>query len=140
MAEKDASGPCKQRKLYFCGHCQESVSKTLYFQHRAIYYDKRAKQWAKDRVVPLDLGDDFDFAKAEAAEQKEMNIQSMCLNYYYAMCLICSLPISSYIIVGSPGQSEEQMEFMESTDEEVSDDKISDEEVSDMNHDNNETV
>ena len=56
------------------------------------------------------------------------------------MLCLCSLPTSSDIVVGSPGQSEEQMEFVESIDEEVSDEEISDEEISDMNHDTNKTV
>ena len=78
MAERGSS---KQRKLYFCGHCEERISKTLYFKHRRIYYDNRTKQWAKNPIVSNDLGDTFDFAKAEAAEQKDSSIEGVVLAY-----------------------------------------------------------
>lgn len=63
--------PSDRPKNYFCGHCHQHVSKTLFFQHRKLYYDKRAKQWNAERVVPVDLGEDFDFARAEATEQEK---------------------------------------------------------------------
>lgn len=48
------------RKTYYCGHCSKDLSKTLYFQHRKLFFDRRAKQW-RDTKVYQDLGEDFDF-------------------------------------------------------------------------------
>lgn len=64
MAERpicERSSSKKPRKSYFCGHCNEEVSKTLFFQHRKLYYDKRNGEWKTERVMSMDLGEDFDF-------------------------------------------------------------------------------
>jgi len=72
MAEQPICEPSsskKSRKSYFCGHCKEEVSKTLFFQHRKLYYDKRSREWKTERVTPNDLGEDFDFEEAEGTTQ-----------------------------------------------------------------------
>lgn len=38
------------RSKYFCGHCNRKLTKTLYFKHKKLYYDIRAKSWNKERV------------------------------------------------------------------------------------------
>ena len=48
-------------KRYHCEHCDEYISKTLYYRHRSLYYDKHARKWSKERVHEvLDGSDCFD--------------------------------------------------------------------------------
>ena len=39
-------------KRYFCGHCSDLLSKTLYYQHRRDYYDSQFRTWSKTSKVP----------------------------------------------------------------------------------------
>ena len=41
----------KERKRLYCGHCEDYVSKTLYYKHKQIYYDDGNKKWSKERVL-----------------------------------------------------------------------------------------
>ena len=43
MAE--AAVPNHER--YYCNHCEEKVSKTLYFTHKQLYYDHTTEEWIK---------------------------------------------------------------------------------------------
>ena len=49
------------RKAYFCGHCSKELSKTLYFQHRKLFFDKKTKKRSEQKVFEDKLGPDFDF-------------------------------------------------------------------------------
>ena len=40
-------------KRYYCGHCSELLSKTLYYQHRRNYYDTHSRTWSKTKVPYL---------------------------------------------------------------------------------------
>ena len=31
---------------YYCNHCQEKLSKTLYYAHKRLYYDAVLNEWA----------------------------------------------------------------------------------------------
>ncbi len=53
----------KRKRSYFCDHCQQEHSKTLYYQHRRIYDDNFSK---KEEVAVSDLGDDFNFEQSDA--------------------------------------------------------------------------
>ena len=53
-----------------CGHCHQELSKTLFFQHQKLYYDKQAQEWSSERITTVDLGDDFDFTEAEGRETR----------------------------------------------------------------------
>lgn len=44
----------KKRRLYRCGHCDELISKTLYFQHKRLYYSVHNRQWKKTSSVACD--------------------------------------------------------------------------------------
>lgn len=49
MAETSSSrsaGP----KRYFCEHCEQELSKTSYFKHKKLFYDKKCRAWKKERV------------------------------------------------------------------------------------------
>ena len=42
-------------KRYFCGHCEETVSRTTLYAHKRLYYNRTIRQWSKDRVsYPLE--------------------------------------------------------------------------------------
>ena len=32
---------------YYCGHCQEKISKTLYFTHKRLYYNCDTGEWVR---------------------------------------------------------------------------------------------
>ena len=36
---------------YYCGHCDAVLSKTLFFRHKRLFYDRKAKRWSRRRVV-----------------------------------------------------------------------------------------
>jgi len=33
-----------------CGHCDQRLSKTVYFHHKRLYYDKSNKQWSSKQI------------------------------------------------------------------------------------------
>ena len=35
-------------KRFYCGHCDEKISKTLYYQHKRIYYNSKTHKWNRD--------------------------------------------------------------------------------------------
>ena len=43
---------CSKKKEYFCGHCNAAVSKTLFFKHKKLYYDKKLKVWKSMEILP----------------------------------------------------------------------------------------
>ena len=53
------------KKSYNCGHCSKELSKTRYFQHRKLFYNKRTKEWSQQRVFETRLGKDFNFSDNE---------------------------------------------------------------------------
>ena len=40
-------------KRYFCGHCDQSLSKTVFYQHRRLYYNAESKKWCKGRLFSV---------------------------------------------------------------------------------------
>ena len=45
-----SSSSHRRRKRYYCGHCKDYVSKTLFYQHKRLYFDRKAKKWSKERL------------------------------------------------------------------------------------------
>lgn len=37
-------------KRYFCGHCEQQLSKTSYFKHKRLFYDRKSGSWKKKRI------------------------------------------------------------------------------------------
>lgn len=61
MAERSSSTGAKR---YFCEHCEKELSKTSYFKHKKLYYDKKCRTWKKERVhyrAEVDL-DEFEIS------------------------------------------------------------------------------
>lgn len=38
------------RKRILCSHCNEYLCKTVYFQHKRLYFDKAVNEWLPTRV------------------------------------------------------------------------------------------
>lgn len=53
------------KKRYFCGHCSKELSKTRFFQHRRLFYNKKTKEWSQLRVFESRLGESFNFSDNE---------------------------------------------------------------------------
>lgn len=71
---------------YYCDHCRDKVSKTLYYAHKKLYYDATSKQWksgtsatstscSSSRVYEQDIQshvhDDFIFSDSSSPELGE---------------------------------------------------------------------
>ena len=37
-------------KRMYCGHCHEYLTKTVYFKHKRLHYDRTTKQWLSTRA------------------------------------------------------------------------------------------
>ena len=56
-------------KRYFCEHCEQQLSKTSYFKHKRLYYDRKSETWKKERVHYTDSSEDFnEFQVAESCQ------------------------------------------------------------------------
>ena len=53
----------------FCCHCNEKVSKTLYFRHKRLYYSSEEQRWQtrslKDETMIINAEEDFTFCDSE---------------------------------------------------------------------------
>ena len=41
----------RQRSKMFCGHCSQYLSKSTYYRHRQAFYDKKRREWLKEKPV-----------------------------------------------------------------------------------------
>ena len=56
----DSSATAMESKRFYCGHCDEKVSKTLYYQHKKLYYCSTNKSWIRpSRTTSPDPPEDF---------------------------------------------------------------------------------
>ena len=62
MAE---SHPKRAKRTYLCGHCNQELSKTQYYQHKK-YYNIHTQKWQSESSVDLSVYDDFNFEFEEA--------------------------------------------------------------------------
>lgn len=44
-----------KQKRFYCGHCKEYVTKTVYFQHRRLYFESNSGRWSKVRLFSSDF-------------------------------------------------------------------------------------
>jgi hypothetical protein len=54
---------------YYCNHCDEKVSKTLYFAHKKLYYNHTTEEWIKSvdcHQEDQPDGDDIDFTFSDS--------------------------------------------------------------------------
>lgn len=45
----DRSAASLRRKRIHCPHCDEYISKSLFYQHKHLYFDETVQQWKKSR-------------------------------------------------------------------------------------------
>ena len=61
-----------RKRLYYCGHCDEEVSKTLFFQNKRQYYDQNRQEWerfsAQSSVMKDDDSIPVDFKFSSSSE------------------------------------------------------------------------
>ena len=48
-------------KLIYCGHCEKYLTKTVYYKHKRLYYDKTKKEWLPSRVFSQTPNEDSTF-------------------------------------------------------------------------------
>ena len=36
-------------EVYYCGHCDKEISKTKYYAHKRLYYNRSRKQWSQTK-------------------------------------------------------------------------------------------
>ena len=66
------SEPPKKR---FCGHCKEYLCKTVYFQHKRLYFNKESNEWLPTQIFNKSPFDDAAFhTVSTAAEPKQASV------------------------------------------------------------------
>ena len=51
------------RKRLYCPHCDEQLSRSLYYQHKQLYYDSTQHEWKKYRPTTPTVSDvNFEFS------------------------------------------------------------------------------
>ena len=55
------SNSLHERKHRFCGHCYEYQTKTVFYKHKQMYYDRVTWDWSAQRVVHPVVIDDEEF-------------------------------------------------------------------------------
>jgi hypothetical protein len=65
-------GKLKRSGSYGCGHCGQSVSKTVYYQHKRLYYCDSTNSWLQANLdqSPADV-EDFVFSEASGEDSEE---------------------------------------------------------------------
>ena len=78
----------RKRRNYRCEHCGERLSKTVYYQHKKLYYNKSTRRWlqrktgdATSKVQPPRDGDrtmsDFQFSDDEDMQATSEYLNSL---------------------------------------------------------------
>ena len=69
-----------EKGRYYCNHCRQKVSKTLYFTHKKLYYDATTNRWDTDAhggssICQQDLSQDYTFSDSDSSDigGKRMN-------------------------------------------------------------------
>ena len=66
------SEPPKKR---FCGHCKEYLCKTVYFQHKRLYFNKKSNEWLATQIFNKSPFDEAAFHPVStAAEPKQASV------------------------------------------------------------------
>ena len=84
IAEGSSAGrPRKKRakqnkRYYYCEHCKEDISKTLYFQHRKLFYDPKLNLWQSGSSIEdhqqLQNESDFSFNSESSEEECKLEL------------------------------------------------------------------
>ena len=64
----------RENEGYYCNHCGERVSKTLYYAHKKLYYDATLNKWDTGTAPASDMEehmhhDDFRFSDSDDSKE-----------------------------------------------------------------------
>lgn len=64
-------GNDQENARFYCEHCGEKISKTLYYQHKGLYYSTATRMWQKALAANSDderaiCEDEFKFSDTES--------------------------------------------------------------------------
>ena len=61
------------KKEYYCGHCDKVLGRTVFYQHRRLYFHRTSRKWFQRPVNFSGTGSDSaaEFIMSEAEEQQE---------------------------------------------------------------------
>ena len=68
----------RARDNYFCGHCNRLLAKTVFFRHKRMFYDHKAKRWSKKRVVDVSVTESVPFILSSDSEEDTMELTGEC--------------------------------------------------------------
>ena len=60
-------------KFVYCGHCDEEVSRTKYYTHKRLYYDRDKKEWSQTKRLNFTITDDPEYPFADSQVQDQMD-------------------------------------------------------------------
>lgn len=100
----DVAAAAKRSKCYSCGHCGQSVSKTVYYQHKRLYYRDSTNSWIQGNYKsPTDEVEDFVFyddSNEEGVHEEESSEPQAFRDNMTGKISICLLWGSNYSIRG----------------------------------------
>lgn len=82
-------------KRFHCDHCGEKISKSLYYEHKKIYYSPTSKTWDNDLVLSPQIGElyeDFSFSDHDDND----GIVTMLFLSMFVICYLYLLDASVY--------------------------------------------
>ena len=71
-----------EKKRVYCEHCNEYISRSLYYLHRRQYYDPKQRKWSSDRIYTSPYSDSEE-------ESEEFSVGDDC--YDHELCDLFSL-------------------------------------------------
>lgn len=63
-----------EEKRFHCDHCGEKISKSLYFEHKKLYYSRTSNTWDKISAPSPEIGEsyeDFSFPDHDGTDEYE---------------------------------------------------------------------
>lgn len=61
MSSNSQGSEPRSEPRFLCGHCDSVLSKTQFYKHKRLYYNRRERKWNSDRILPENDHQDFEF-------------------------------------------------------------------------------
>ena len=66
------------KKRFYCGHCNDYLCKTVYFQHKRLHFNKDTNEWLKEaRVFQTNSTSRLPFCPSPQATNTQQPLASM---------------------------------------------------------------
>ena len=65
------------KKRFFCGHCNDYLCKTVYFQHKRLHFNKDTNEWLEARVFQTNSTSQLPFRPSPQATNTQQSLTSM---------------------------------------------------------------